>query len=130
MDGIYKDEHGFWRDGRERKIHKWKRCPKCKSDLISEEFDAEGTWDDEIVAAYRCGPNEDHDQFTRCFFGRDIIRCEECGEIREYGPRHYWNPDTNRFDQPDILLPEIGEKLFAAQERRAQIKAGQRVLFR
>ena len=119
----FKDQYGYWRDDYPPDIQYYPdECPVCGSHHL--ETGLANMFDDDrsLVLTEAYGVDDDNELFA---FTRDHYECERCGDTEEYGPTWYWNPGSENYDLPPILMPSEASKLEAAAENQRLEDAGQ-----
>jgi hypothetical protein len=120
MNKPFKDDNGHWRGPFEKGDKRPLRCPKCRSAFL--DYDCASKNGD-----FDCEMQEEWPEYGNDlqFFDYTWAVCEECGKWTSYGPRLYWNPQTDDCDLPRMLTRRQSEKMDAIEAARIIESAGQ-----
>lgn len=121
---------GLWREKETDKL-KPKMCPKClskKLHFIQSYANDDDEIDDETARAWAIewgnNPKDAWDD-SRFAYYEDHYECRRCGHYAEWGPRHYFNPETINYDCDLPLMPDTAKRAELEHERQQALAAGQ-----
>lgn len=117
---------GLWRGEFGKGRPQPERCGECRNrrlevGLLNDAWDQP---DEEMARLYSSTLNTDDDD-PRFYYVKAFAICGQCGWNDEYGPDLYYNPETNEYELPRPLSPEIAHRLELEAERQALLDAGQ-----